>query len=237
MLEIKSVTSAYGRVTAIRDIDLNVRPGEMVALVGPNGAGKSTLLATIVGLHMPVSGEVVFDGSSIVGLPADRAAAKGIALVPEGRHVFTGLTVGENLMLGGLPQRKNPEAAGDLQRVLERFPILEEYYDKPAGQLSGGEQQQLVIARALLSRPRLLLLDEPSLGLAPKLVDRVFEVLEDLRRDGQTILLVEQNARRAVAVADRSYVLRSGSIVGAGTRQQFADELDISKLYMGESGA
>jgi branched-chain amino acid transport system ATP-binding protein len=231
MLSIRELSVRYGRTPAIQDLSLEVGEGEIVGLVGPNGAGKSTTLAAVVGLVQPAAGGIVYRGEPIHGLATEEIARRGIALVVEGRHIFATLTVGENLALGKTanPDRAGAEAA--LERVLEAFPVLRRTFALPAGTLSGGEQQQLAIARALVAEPRLLLLDEPSLGLAPVLVDQVFEAIAEIRRAGATVLLVEQNVRRTVELADRTYVVRSGRVVLSGTRAELLrSELDAAYL-------
>jgi branched-chain amino acid transport system ATP-binding protein len=233
MLEIDELHVSYGRVPALKGISLVVEKGEIVALVGPNGAGKSTTLSTIFGLVRPDSGSISLEGKPLLGMPPERIVRRGLALVPEGRHIFNTLTVGENLEMGATARRDRSVVRADIAVLLERFPVLERYYKEPAGRLSGGEQQQLAIARALLSRPRLLLLDEPSLGLAPVVIDLVFDVLAALREEGVTILLVEQNATRAVELADRSYVLRTGQISLVGTRDELQDTADLETAYLG----
>jgi branched-chain amino acid transport system ATP-binding protein len=233
MLEISDLHVAYGRVDALRGVSLTVHQGEAVGLIGSNGAGKTTTLAAVTGTVPVRTGDLRFEGTSILRRRPEDIVRLGIALVPEGRRILASLTVAENLQLGSTPRRDRAGAKGDLERVLARFPVLERYYRSPAGRLSGGEQQQLAIARALLARPRLLLLDEPSLGLAPLLIDRVFEILDDLRRDGATILLVEQNAVRTAAFADRTYVLRSGTIAFSGTRDEISAGIDFASLYLG----
>jgi branched-chain amino acid transport system ATP-binding protein len=221
MLTIEGVTSRYGPVTALEGVHLKVDEGELVGVVGANGAGKTTLMSTVMGLVKPAAGQVTFLGKQITGLTPESIAASGIALVPEGRHIFGTLTVLENLKLG-LTTRRRTSAASDFEGIYERFPILKERQQMSARSLSGGEQQQLAIARALISEPRLLLLDEPSLGLAPRVVELIFQVLEDLRKDGVTILLVEQNARRTLEIANRSYVLRLGRVAIEDSREGFA---------------
>ena len=221
MLTIEGITTRYGPVRALERVNLRVNEGELIGVVGANGAGKTTLLSTVMGLVRPATGEVTFLGKSIVGLAPEAIAALGIALIPEGRHIFGTLTVAENLLLG-LTTRQGKNSGHDYDTVFDRFPILKERQRMSARSLSGGEQQQLAIARALVSRPRLLLLDEPSLGLAPRVVELIFQTLEDLRRDGVTILLVEQNARRTLEIADRTYVLRLGRVAIEDTREGFA---------------
>jgi branched-chain amino acid transport system ATP-binding protein len=231
MLRISELTVRYGRTPAVQELSLEVAEGEIVGLVGPNGAGKSTTLAAIVGLVSPAAGRIVYRGDPIQGRATEEIVRSGIGLVVEGRHIFATLTVGENLTLG---KTANPDRAGAdaaLERVLDAFPVLRRTFRLPAGTLSGGEQQQLAIARALVAEPRLLLLDEPSLGLAPVLVDQVFETIAEIRRAGATVLLVEQNVRRTVELADRTYVLRSGRVVLSGSRDELAvAELDAAYL-------
>jgi branched-chain amino acid transport system ATP-binding protein len=230
MLSVRDVTVRYGGTPAVQNLSLEIGEGEIVGLVGPNGAGKSTTLAAIVGL-VPMSGEVTYLGERLTGLATEVIARRGIALVLEGRHVFGTLTVGENLALGKTANRDRLRGDAALGRVLDTFPALRQTFALPAGTLSGGEQQQLAIARALVAEPRLLLLDEPSLGLAPLLVDQVFETIAEIRRGGSTVLLVEQNIRRTVELADRTYVLRSGRIALSGTRAELArSELDAAFL-------
>ena len=233
MLAIADLGVTYGRVPALHGISLHVDEGEAVTLIGPNGAGKTTTLSTIFGLVAPAAGSITFEGESLVGVSPEKIMRKGLALVPEGRHIFGTLTVGENLQLGTTARRDRSAVAGDLERALERFPALKHYYGSSAGTLSGGEQQQLAIARALLSRPRLLLLDEPSLGLAPVVIDAVFDALEELRNEGVTILLVEQAAERAVEFADRAYILRSGVVAHSGTRDEMLAMEDFETAYLG----
>jgi branched-chain amino acid transport system ATP-binding protein len=233
MLRIDELRVSYGRVPALKGVSMQVNAGEIVGLIGPNGAGKTTTLAAVFGLIKPDSGSILFDGRSLAGEPPERIVRLGVALVPEGRHIFNTLTVRENLELGATARKDRAEVRRDLGDLLERFPVLERYYESPAGRLSGGEQQQLAIARALLSRPRLLLLDEPSLGLAPVLIDLVFDALAQLRDEGVTILLVEQNAARTVELADRSYVLRTGQVVLTGERDELLAAEHFETAYMG----
>ena len=233
MLQIDELRVNYGRVPALHGISLYVDEGEAVALVGPNGAGKTTTLFAIFGLVAPAAGTILFEGESLVGLSPEKILRRGLALVPEGRHIFGTLSVAENLQLGTTARKDRNEAARDLDSVLQRFPALKSYYGRTAVTLSGGEQQQLAIARALLSRPRLLLLDEPSLGLAPVVIDVVFDALEELRKEGVTILLVEQNAARAVEFADRAYILRTGRVAHSGTRDEIGRMEDFESAYLG----
>ena len=233
MLRVRDLTVRYGSAPAVQHLDLEVEEGEIVGLVGSNGAGKSTTLAAIVGLVPLAGGEVSYLGASLNGLRPEDIARRGIALVMEGRHIFTTLTVAENLALGGTAGRDRARTGAALERVLDRFPILRTTYRLPAGTLSGGEQQLLAIGRALISEPRLLLLDEPSLGLSPILVDEVFDALAEIRGAGATVLLVEQNVRRTVELADRTYVMRSGRIALSGCRDELAGLTALDAAYLG----
>jgi branched-chain amino acid transport system ATP-binding protein len=233
MLQIDELRVNYGRVPALYGISLHVDQGEAVAMVGPNGAGKTTTLSAIFGLVAPAGGSILFEGEALLGQNPEKILRRGLALVPEGRHIFGTLSVAENLQLGTTARKDRNEAARDLTRVLERFPVLQSYYGRTAATLSGGEQQQLAIARALLSRPRLLLLDEPSLGLAPVMIDVVFDAIDELRSEGVTILLVEQNAARAVEFADRAYILRTGRVAHSGTRDEILRMEDFETMYLG----
>jgi len=233
MLNVENLWVSYRRVPAVKGISLHVHEGEIVALIGPNGAGKSTTLKAITGVLHPNSGRVSFLDADITGNTPESIVRRGVALVPEGRRIFASLSVAENLLLGATVRRDRDRVSEDLEALLERFPALGEYYNASAAGLSGGEQQQLAIARAMLSRPTLLLLDEPSLGLAPQVVDQVFDILDELRRDGATILLVEQNAERAVELCDRAYVLRTGTITVEGSREKLLAETDFAAAYLG----
>ena len=234
MLTVESLSVRYGGVQALRDVSIAVGAGELVAVVGPNGAGKSTLLNTIAGRTRAREGAVSLGGTSLLGLAPERIVGLGLSLVPEGRHIFETLSVGENLALGLMASRGRTTAAEVAELVRARFPILDRYLDTPAGRLSGGEQQQLAIARAMAAKPDMLLLDEPSLGLAPLMVDQVFGLIEQLHAQGVSILLVEQNAHRAVAVADRSYVLKSGRIVLEGGADELSGSLEeMTSAYLG----
>ena len=235
MLEVENLTVSYGAVRALRGITLKVADGEIVAVIGPNGAGKSTLIWTITGTVAPDDGDVRLDGTSLVSLKPEAIARLGISLVPEGRHIFRKLTVGENLQLARTVRRRRAGASLEdgLRDVFDRFPVLERRLSSPAGQLSGGEAQQLAIARALLMNPQLMLLDEPSFGLGPMVVEEVFAELRRLRDEGVTILLVEQNASKAVELADRTYVLRTGEIEREGTRDELLTETDFASAYFG----
>lgn len=233
MLTVTDLTVKYGSVTAVDRVSLQVPDGKVVALVGVNGAGKSSTLAAIAGLVKAESGSVELDGEQLFRQPPEIVVRKGLALVPEGREIFASMTVEENLHLGGLARSDKHELKDALDFVLDQFPALRRYLKSSAGKLSGGEQQQLAIGRALLSDPRVLLLDEPSLGLAPQVVDLVFDVIAGLRERGVTVLLVEQNATRAIELADYSYVLRLGKIADQGTREEVLANTDLVSLYLG----
>ena len=236
MLELRDLHVSYGRIAAVQGLTLDVREGELVGLIGHNGAGKSTTVHAICGVLTPSRGEITFEGKSIRGKRSDDILRRGISLVPEGRRIFARLTVGENLRIGTSARRDRAEAAADVRAMTERFEVLGRYFDRPAGLLSGGEQQQLAIARALLSKPRLLILDEPTLGLAPLIVDQVFELLQELNREGTTLLLIEQNAARTIDVADRFYVLRAGGRIDfEGTSEAARDAEEFQANYLGFS--
>jgi branched-chain amino acid transport system ATP-binding protein len=233
MLEVEQLVVRYGSIAALQGVSLRVDSGEIVGVVGPNGAGKSTLLLAVAGDVPVASGEVRFEGRSLVGAAPEQIVRLGLSLVPEGRHIFHQLTVGENLGLGATGRTDRGAIADDLERVFELFPILHEYSGTQASRLSGGEQQMLAIGRALLARPKLLMLDEPSLGLAPIVIDRVFETLDQLRADGVTILLVEQHAARTLDLADRIYVLRTGAIALAGPSEALANDPRFEEAFLG----
>ncbi len=237
MLELDGLRAQYGKIVALHEISLQVREREFVSVIGPNGAGKSTLLNSITGIVQPAAGTIRLDGRQIDGRSPEDIVRRGVSLVPEGRQIFATLSVRENLLLGATPRSRSHEVEDDVERLLDRFPVLRERFQSPGTKLSGGEQQQLAIARALLSRPRLLLLDEPSLGLAPQVVDSLFDVLEELHEEGITILLVEQNAAMAVDVADRTYVLRNGRIAASGTREELLAMEDFESAYFGFAAA
>jgi branched-chain amino acid transport system ATP-binding protein len=232
LLKVEDLNVYYGGIHAVKGIDLEVRPGELVTLIGANGAGKSTTLEAIAGLLKPRAGRVLFDGRDVSGWPAYRLVGLGLALCPEGRRIFPNLTVDENLDLGAYT-RKDGDVALDLRRMKDLFPVLAQRARQRAGTLSGGEQQMLAIARAMMSRPKLLMLDEPSLGLAPKLVEQVFRALQDLKQQGVTILLVEQDAYLALDAADRAYVLETGRVVKSGPTSQLSRDTAIRRAYLG----
>ena len=232
MLEVSGLTTNYGEISALREAGLHVGSGEVVGLIGPNGAGKTTLLNSIAGLLTPSEGSVTFEGEDITGRPPEDLVRLGLALVPEHRRVFVDLTAEENLKIGGVTTA-GADRAELLEEMGERFPMLRDKWTTPAGYLSGGEAQQLAIARALMSEPRLLMMDEPSLGLAPILVDVVFDLIESLRAQGRTLLVVEQNATRMLDLADRAYVLRSGEVVAEGTGAELRGNKDLFDTFVG----
>jgi len=233
MLTVTDLHASYGAITALRGISLDVKEGELIALLGANGAGKSTTLKSITGVHRQVKGAIVLSGGSIANKTPEAIVKKGISLVPEGRDIFGGLTVEENLRLGAYTCYDRTTYRDDLQEMFTLFPILEQRRRQAGGLLSGGEQQQLAIARALMSHPRLLLLDEPSLGLSPTMVDQIFLLINSLHESGITILLVEQNAERALEIVDRAYLLTNGSITFAGTPKSLRSQVDIADVYFG----
>jgi branched-chain amino acid transport system ATP-binding protein len=233
MLRIEALHAAYGPIAALRGLDLDVRAGELVCLIGANGAGKSSTLRAISGLLPAARGRIVFDGRDIHRRAPDEILAMGIAHCPEGRRVFPYLTVEENLQMGAWVRRDRRSVGSDIARLCEHFPILAERRRQAAGTLSGGEQQMLAIARALMSRPRLLLLDEPSLGLAPTVVETTFRIIEEIRRGGTTVLMVEQNAYLALRMADRAYVMDTGRISLAGHAQDLLENDEVRRVYLG----
>ena len=238
MLEVTDVVTSYGMIQALRGVSLAAREREVTCILGPNGAGKTTLLYTIAGILRPRSGSVRFDGRELAGTPADRVVAHGISLVPENRLVFPHMPVRENLVAGAYTRLRRDRAGveADLEAMLVRFPILRQRAAQAAGTLSGGEQQMLAIARALMARPRLLMMDEPSLGLAPMIVEQIFEIVTTLNREGLTVLLVEQNARLALSVAHRAYLLEQGRIALAGPAAEVAAHEAIGRAYLGIAG-
>ena len=233
MLRVESLDVAYGEIQALRGVALQVGRGEIVTILGNNGAGKTTTLKTISGLLRPTAGTITLEDEPLVGVPAHAIVARGVAHVPEGRRIFNRLTVRENLTMGAY-LRSDAGIAADLDRVFALFPRLAERVTQIAGTLSGGEQQMLAIGRALMANPRVLLLDEPSMGLAPVLVEQIFDKISDINRQGMTILLVEQNAAMALSIAHRGYVLETGSIALEGTAAQLSDNADVRRAYLGE---
>ena len=232
MLKVEDLQVYYGSIHAIKGVSFEVKEGEIVTLIGANGAGKSTTLNTVGGLLKAKSGKIMFQGKDIHGVGADKVVSHGMALCPEGRRVFQQMTVLENLEMGAFT-RTAAEAAETLEKVYELFPRLKERYRQIAGTLSGGEQQMLAMGRALMSRPKLMMLDEPSMGLAPILVNQIFSIIEDMNKQGTTILLVEQNAQMALSVADRAYVLETGRITMSGDASVLAQSEEVKKAYLG----
>ncbi len=233
MLEIKNLNVHYGVIHALKDVSLKVEAGEIVTLIGANGAGKTTTLRTISGLLKSTSGEILLEGTNITALSAPQRVQMGLSQVPEGRRIFPDMSVLENLELGAYLRNDKVEIKKDMENIYGRFPILGKRKKQTAGTLSGGEQQMLAMGRALMSRPRILLLDEPSMGLAPLLVREIFEIVKDINQAGTTILLVEQNASMALSIAHRAYVLETGSIVLSGTGEELAKSSEIQKAYLG----
>jgi branched-chain amino acid transport system ATP-binding protein len=234
---VRGIAADYGDVRALWDVSLEVQPGEIVALIGPNGAGKTTLMHTISGLHRPGSGSVTFDGTPMGTLPAHVVVERGVVLVPEGRRIFSTMTVLENLEIGAYAARARKESATSLKWMFEVFPILAERRHQIAGTLSAGQQQMLAIGRALMGLPRLLLLDEPSLGLAPIVIRDIFGILKRVNEAGLTVLLVEQNARMALQLANRAYILEQGRVVGHGTGAELLADVGVQRAYLGYVGA
>ena len=233
MLEVKNLSVHYGMIQAVRNVDFTVNEGEIVSLIGANGAGKSTILKTLSGLIHPSEGEIVYLGENIASTSAKKIVEKGLVQVPEGSHVFPGLTVKENLELGAFLRKDKEEIQKDMEAVFERFPILKERKDQDAQTLSGGEQQMLAMGRALMSRPKLLLLDEPSMGLAPIFIREIFKIIQEIQKTGTTVLLIEQNAKMALSISNRAYVLETGSVVLSGTGQELLESDEIQKAYLG----
>ncbi|MBW2306196.1 MAG: ABC transporter ATP-binding protein [Deltaproteobacteria bacterium] len=236
MLKVVSIHTFYGKIQALKGVSLHVRPGEIVTLIGANGAGKTTTLHTISGLITPAQGEIWFQDRQITGWSPERIVRAGVSQVPEGRQIFGPLSVHDNLILGAYPRygrEPKEDIRADMEMVFALFPILEKRKGQLAGTLSGGEQQMLAIGRALMSRPKLLLLDEPSMGLAPLIVRDLFEVIRKLRERGTTILLVEQNARAALSVADRGYVLETGRVIFQGKKENLLENQDVKRAYLG----
>ncbi|MDO4774953.1 MAG: ABC transporter ATP-binding protein [Aerococcaceae bacterium] len=233
MLAVKDLTVNYGMINAVRQVSFEVNEGEIVSLIGANGAGKSTILRTISGLIRANHGTIHYEGADITRLSAKKIVQLGLAHVPEGRHVFKGLTVRENLEMGAFLRKDKDGIATDMEQVFERFPILKERHKQDASTLSGGEQQMLAMGRALMTRPKLLLLDEPSMGLAPIFIKEIFNIIQDIQRQGTTVLLIEQNAKMALSIATRGYVLETGSIVLSGTGQELLESDAVQKAYLG----
>ncbi len=233
MLEVKDINVYYGAIHAIKGISLSVEEGEIVTLIGANGAGKSTTLRTISGLLKPKTGAINFLGKNIAGMPAHKIVREGISQVPEGRRIFAEMSVLENLELGAFTRNDSDEIKKDMEMVFGRFPRLKERISQQAGTLSGGEQQMLAMGRALMSRPKLLLLDEPSMGLAPLLIREIFSIIADINKTGTTVLLVEQNANMALSIANRAYVLETGRITLSGDAKELAASEDVRKAYLG----
>ena len=234
MLEVKDVEVFYGVIQAIKGISFEVNEGEVIALIGANGAGKTTTLHTITGLLQPKKGSIMFEGKDITKVPAHKIVSLGMAHVPEGRRVFGELTVYENLKMGAYTRKDKAEIQETLEMVYKRFPRLEERKNKLAGTLSGGEQQMLAMGRALMSHPKIIVMDEPSMGLSPIFVNEIFKIIQDVSKSGTTVLLVEQNAKKALSIADRAYVLETGKIVLEGNAKELMNNDSIKKAYLGE---
>ena len=234
MLEIKDLSVYYGVIQALKGISFEVNEGEVIALIGASGAGKTTTLHTVSGLIAPKSGSVIFEGQDITKVPAHKIVSMGMAHVPEGRRVFGSLSVLQNLRLGAYTRSSKDEVEETLQKVYKRFPRLEERKNQPAGTLSGGEQQMLAMGRALMSNPRIILMDEPSMGLSPILVNEIFDIIKEVSAGGTTVLLVEQNAKKALSIADRGYVLETGKIVLEGKAQELLHDESVRTAYLGE---
>ncbi|MCI6654133.1 MAG: ABC transporter ATP-binding protein [Clostridium sp.] len=234
MLEVKDLEVYYGMIQAIKGISFEVNKGEVIALIGANGAGKTTTLHTITGLLSPKKGSVIFEGKDITKIPAHKIVSMGMAHVPEGRRVFADLSVYENLKLGAYTRKDKENLNKDLENIYKRFPRLAERKNQSAGTLSGGEQQMLAMGRALMSKPSIILMDEPSMGLSPILVNEIFDIIESISKSGTTVLLVEQNAKKALSIADRAYVLETGKIVTSGKASDLLEDDSIKKAYLGE---
>ena len=233
MLEVKNLDVHYGVIQGVRDVSFEVNQGEVVSLIGANGAGKTSILRTISGLVRPSNGTITFEGQEIQKTPAQEIVASGLSQVPEGRHVFPGLSVLENLEMGAFLRKNREENAQNLKHVFQRFPRLEERKTQDAATLSGGEQQMLAMGRALMSQPKLLLLDEPSMGLAPIFIQEIFEIIKDIQKQGTTVLLIEQNANMALSIADRGYVLETGKVILSGTGKELLVSDEVRKAYLG----
>jgi branched-chain amino acid transport system ATP-binding protein len=233
VLSLRDVRVFYGAIQAVKGVSFDVHQGELVTIVGANGAGKTTTLRTISGIYRPATGSITFEGKDLTALPSHEIVSLGISQAPEGRQIFGSLSVRDNLMLGATRRADRASIAEELNTIFTLFPVLGERLNQPGGTLSGGEQQMLAIARALMAKPRLLLLDEPSLGLAPMLVNRIFAVISRLKETGVTILLVEQNARKALEIADRAYVMETGRVIIEGSARELAANPEIEKAYLG----
>lgn len=233
MLKVDNLSISYGAIEAVKNVSFEVNEGEVVSLIGANGAGKTSILRTISGLVRPKEGKITFLGNEIQKIPARKIVADGLSQVPEGRHVFAGLTVMENLEMGAFLKKEKDQNQKNLKRIFERFPRLEERKNQDAATLSGGEQQMLAMGRALMSQPKLLLLDEPSMGLAPIFIQEIFDIIQDIQKQGTTVLLIEQNATKALSIADRGYVLETGKIVLSGTGQELLESDEVRKAYLG----
>lgn len=234
MLEVKDLEVYYGMIQAIKGVSFEVNQGEVIALIGANGAGKTTILHTVTGLLAPKKGSILFEGKDITKIPAHKIVSLGMAHVPEGRRVFADLSVYENLKMGAYTRKDKEEIEKSLDRVYERFPRLKERKNQLAGTLSGGEQQMLAMGRALMSQPKIILMDEPSMGLSPILVNEIFDIIQEVSKSGTTVLLVEQNAKKALSIADRAYVLETGKIVLDGKAEALLNDDSIKKAYLGE---
>lgn len=234
LLEIKDLEVNYGVIKAIKGVSFDVNEGEIIALIGANGAGKTTILHTITGLTQAKKGSIVFDGKELTKTPPHKIVSMGMAHVPEGRRIFQQLSVLENLKLGAYTRKDKSEIASTLKMVYERFPRLEERKNQVAGTLSGGEQQMLAMGRALMSKPRIILMDEPSMGLSPLLVSEIFDIIKVINESGTTVLLVEQNAKKALSIADRAYVLETGKITLSGDAKDLINDESVKKAYLGE---
>ncbi len=234
MLEVKDLQVYYGMIQAIKGISFEVNQGEVIALIGANGAGKTTILHTVTGLHAPKAGSILFEGKDITKVPAHKIVSMGMAHVPEGRRVFAQLSVYDNLKMGAYTRKDKNEIEESLEMVYKRFPRLEERKNQMAGTLSGGEQQMLAMGRALMSKPKIILMDEPSMGLSPIFVNEIFDIIQEVSASGTTVLLVEQNAKKALSIADRAYVLETGSIALEGDAKVLMNDDSIKKAYLGE---
>ena len=233
MLQINNLSVDYGMINAVRDVSFRVKEGEIVTLIGANGAGKSTILRTISGLIRPSSGSISYEGEELTRMSPQNIVAHGISQVPEGRQVFNGMSVKENFELGAFLRKDTEILDAELEHIYERFPVLKERLSQDASTLSGGEQQMLAMGRALMSKPRLLLLDEPSMGLAPIFIQEIFDIIQDIQKQGTTVLLIEQNANLALSIADRGYVLETGKIVLSGTGEELLASDEVQKAYLG----